>query len=933
MAAVCRLLLVEFAASDRFHRAVLFPFVQGWARGAGLECRWLRYGVPAAAQADSAAGGVALAGAERAELADRVRGFGPDLILFQPAPDADVLQAVRRAAGRARLALLDDAAGGPPPVGVERLDPLRDRLDRALGREDAALAGSGLLARVSPDFGFEPANRAAARMQPLPFVFAGPECSYARPLSNNPFFAGIDPQGCIRPGGCAFCSRPAGPAGWPTPAAELLRRQLEALDRTLPPAPGGLCIRLVGEPAIAHLDAAVAAARRLQRRPLELLLDCRADRLLAARAGLEAVLAEMSGSGCRIELALIGIESFSSDALQRLNKGLSPATNLAAIAALFELERDHPAHFGFRAHGGLSLIGQTPWTRPTELALDLAVIRALGLEALAGKALSGRLRLVEGLALTAAARRDGLLRPGYEDARLDTARHNLYAAELPWRFAHAELEAVSQLLVRLAGPGGGPPDALEQRLDAVAATLGRGTDRRSLRGALAVLDCAVAAAAAGPPAAAEQLVDAAAERIEEEDRDALELERWLRHRDLGAGPAARSGGLELETLLQLKPVCKLEPVDPAERGVFEADGRLPNARSRLRRDRPQVAEVFCGLRAQDVAAALELAERQERAEQGSAFQQAVEQTGRLLGYPDCCAAAFAAAGPWASDNYFWLQLERRLAEPGAVSPLLNPLANPLLEYVPCGLGCRASLERAETLLDRLRQQQGGAAAAGLLQRLRHPALLLMEPQGCGVELIPDSEPGERFGYRAGLCVGSGPLLDALARGDELVVEPECISVLRAGRSLACLSARAYPWWSQRALQIDFWRAMLACHRALGEPGQPDAAAGRHRPADPGPELAALFERLERLRAGERRFAGLAIERLAAGAAALRVELAGRGQRLALDVAPLQPGAAVYLEAGAYGLTYPRDAPPAGAVQRAAARALAAELLRHGPSGP
>ena len=37
-----RTLLIEFAATDRFHRAVPYPYLVGMAREAGAEVRWFR---------------------------------------------------------------------------------------------------------------------------------------------------------------------------------------------------------------------------------------------------------------------------------------------------------------------------------------------------------------------------------------------------------------------------------------------------------------------------------------------------------------------------------------------------------------------------------------------------------------------------------------------------------------------------------------------------------------------------------------------------------------------------------------------------------------------------------------------------------------------------------------------------------------------------
>jgi hypothetical protein len=125
-----KLLLVEYAALDRFHRAVLFPFVQGYARSAGITTRWLRFAVRAAAGPDEK---------DRAALDAVVRDFAPDQILY----DRDLER--------------DDLA-----------------LDALLGRDDPAVRGSGLFENVIPTTSTSPPTRRPGSWSPCP------SCSSAR---------------------------------------------------------------------------------------------------------------------------------------------------------------------------------------------------------------------------------------------------------------------------------------------------------------------------------------------------------------------------------------------------------------------------------------------------------------------------------------------------------------------------------------------------------------------------------------------------------------------------------------------------------------------------------------------------------------------------------------------------------------------------------
>jgi hypothetical protein len=391
-----------------------------------------------------------------------------------------------------------------------------------------------------------------------------------------------------------------------------------------------------------------------------------------------------------------------------------------------------------------------------------------------------------------------------------------------------------------------------------------------------------------------------------------------------SGRAAREGGrLPLEVLLDHKPVMKVEPLSAEECRRFEEDRELPNVRARPRSSRfgREGWEVFLGRRARDVEAGLETTDRIERGHPGPELCADVARMGVLLGYPRCCARVFAGEPPLMVDNVFWLHVARRVARPGRVPPELNPLA-PWLEYVPCSAACRASVARARSIAG-----AWGAPGREQLARCAHPTLLLREVQGQAVELVPEEAPGERFRYRAGSMSGAGPLLDAVRRGDELVLEDERTVVLRKGRPLVGLSARAFLWWHERPLQAEFWRAMVEVVRAR-DPSRVPAAVPEH--VEETPFLRYTSELLGRWRRGGERFAGFAAESWTpSGTECLRVVLIDRGERVELDVAPRKPGAPAFLEAGPFRLSYPTTHPIESGPQLAAARAFAAALVEGG----
>ena len=104
-------------------------------------------------------------------------------------------------------------------------------------------------------------------------------------------------------------------------------------------------------------------------------LTLRADWLLKSQAHLQTSLEMARETGMRIVLASIGFESFSDTLLRNLNKGLSVATNLAAIGLIRQVKAAHPETLGYlRSEGGNhGFIHPTPWDTP-ETASELSSV-------------------------------------------------------------------------------------------------------------------------------------------------------------------------------------------------------------------------------------------------------------------------------------------------------------------------------------------------------------------------------------------------------------------------------------------------------------------------------------------------------------------------------------------------------------------------------
>lgn len=313
--------------------------------------------------------------------------------------------------------------------------------------------------------------------------------------------------------------------------------------------------------------------------------------------------------------------------------------------------------------------------------------------------------------------------------------------------------------------------------------------------------------------------------------------------------------------------------------------------------------------------------------------QAVAEAGKALGYPTCCAEAFAhGETPRSRLSYAWLHLHRRVACPGSVDPLLNPWAVGLLEgYVPCSLRCEASLGLLRRAAEVLRRGQGSGAAASMLEKASNPWLVVLEGQGHALELIPLSVPGPSFRFRAGQRVGASALLQRAASADTLELDAERLVLKRGPNAVLDLSLRAFVWWYRQAFQVDLWSRVISLRTFLGRDHH---AAGR--PAldiDGGLRVGKRLLALQRLLStavadlkDSGRLQGIRIEHLRpASAAMLSLELAVGDERLSLYVAEASESAKPSTRAGPFSLMRPPDQDLRSPVLRAAVQALVAQL--------
>lgn len=915
-----RVLLVEVVAQQRLHRAIAFPFVQGYLRSRGVPARWIRFAVPADARSHATEPGVGLPQPLVEKLLAIVRRGDVTHLLLHPEPSHALQDAVDGLRLELRAGHLVDTLPRrqPEPGPWPPVEASVGGIDQFMGEEERCAREGNLFDEVTPDYEWE-AGHDEARLEPsLPFIVCGEECTYNRSVQGNPCFADVDLSDCARPWGCTFCARPPGARTWKHRPEVLIRTQLDAVRRTHPKSKERLAIRAVGEPVLRNLETAARVLRELSLAPCDLLIDARADAIVSIRESMERALRVLSGSGHTVQLCLTGIESFVSSDLARMNKGVSWQQNLDAIRALFEWERAWPCEFGFRAHGGLSLLLMTPWTRLHELSLNYAVVRRALLQEVCGKLFTSRLRLSPDLPLHALAQRDGLLQTAYDDPLLDTARLNFYSEEVPWRFEQPEMDVVNRLLLRLE-PGLARPD--DPFLQALAPIAGPDADR--LQVAEALIDAAMAVDAGGD---AEQRI-ADARRMVAVAADSLRPVSLVPLAEASDGPQHESGlpAEIIAVLAGVKPVGRVETRGalPASMAPSIDPGLVVESRVRREGD-TTVWDTFVGRDRGQVLRAIELTDAPDAA----TWKESTHEVGSLLGYPDCCTRAFASREYRVREFYSWMHVLLRIGSAGEVSPLLNPGSEMAVSWVPCSLQCEATLDLARRTLAAIEQHNGRAAASRVEQELRRPWLLLADHQGHAAELIAEHEPVGRFTYRTGRVRGSAhPLLRKVMQGDSMEIDDQQILVLERGRVIASLGCRAFVWWHAAAVQRDLWTRIVDLRfmprRATAQAADgSEAATG----AQPGPVVRLLRVLLRDAMQQHESFEGFrvsTIEREAGDVA--RVLLRGDQGDLPILIAAGRSPQEAWLTVGPLAIYHRREEPIDTPQRQSAVRLLGRHL--------
>lgn len=675
-------------------------------------------------------------------------------------------------------------------------------------------------------------------------VHGSPGCAYGQSVRDNPHFRDVpfpDERVVLR--GCSFCAS-GGVAR--RPAGEVLASVLAQLDHLLDHEPDTARIQLNDQNPFPYLVRLLERLGERAARPMEVLIETRADWFLGSLPVMERALETAERHGHRVLLFLVGLESLSQKELDLYNKGVTVEQNERTVLECRRLRRrfpksysDTPAAFGF--------ILYNPWTELRDITLNLDAAERIGLEEFRGQLTRAKLRLYPDTALYYKAKHEGLLAERFPYEAMDSARRYGYEAEVPWRFKHPATD-------RAYGVH-----------DAVFRAVGKHDEVRMLREIVRFLERRPDRVHEPPASLARDVVRGLGSRFREirhgdatpqrppqpspprrpapalapppaDDRDAWRAVAGSARAARTPAEALRAAGFEAPDDLPADPPAL--PADPLRVEVPRLEllayehGLKPALYLTLpRAEADAVAARFAGhhvarvdyvlahdavtdVRGRAPAAPGEgthvdlfLARDPAPVERARAIYESprgpsehLAEMGAMLGYPPCCVAAFEAL-PDRSNNTAirYAAVARTLREGLAFDPRLNNLFAHVLPSFPCSYGCPRAAAQAEAVLDLFARAEP-AAAARLRAALARPALYVDHARL--VVLEGARRDGDVVRY-AGAVGGASPTDDravregferamgaALARGDGLRVTAGALEVLRGAARVAWLPRRA-----------------------------------------------------------------------------------------------------------------------------------------------
>jgi hypothetical protein len=517
---------------------------------------------------------------------------------------------------------------------------------------------------------------------------------------------------------------------------------------------------VAGVSSFAELPSWAAAVSGQGLPPTEFSLSCTAGELARHRSQIEQALGLLAREHHRVRIDKIALPNFSAAELARLGVDLDAAEAVAAVGNLLELETRWHDTLSHRKHDCFDTVLFCPWTTLADVAINLRIVRALGLEAEFGSLLGSRLRLIPGSVLHRRAIAEGLA---------DDGEH----AEVSWWLRDATLEPLAAALRELRAESAA--DSFEQALTRVDELTRREVDVRKT------------------------------------DRDPDEHVRVI-------GDAQLCERCELASDVAVRR--RLKPI----RRPTMSEAELPAAIAELqRRFGPQLAitstphhvdepsiDLIYGIDEAEVREFVELSRRSQLPVSGEDRDAINRRIGALLGYPPCCVEAFIRASSSEEDVTERTLLARRLGA-GVLDPRWPLLLLVYEHYLPCSLHCERSLARADELQAALAEANVDAPSGGWG---RIVFLADLERQGNVAVLLRESDEAHGFRYRLIALNHRANALAAVQLGDRLELGPQTTTVMRGEEVVHVYAGRVglfdveREWGDTRWFQAYF-RAQLA----------------------------------------------------------------------------------------------------------------------------
>lgn len=674
-------------------------------------------------------------------------------------------------------------------------------------------------------------------------VHGSPGCAYGQDVRENPFFKDVPfpENGRVVLRGCSFCATGGVPR---LPAGEVLRSALDQLDHILATEPDTARVQINDQNPFPYLVPFVERAAERAGRPLEILIETRADWFLGAMPVMERALQSAERAGHRVLLFLMGLENLSQKELDLYNKGVTVEQNERAVHECRRLKKkyprsysDTPAAFGFVLYN--------PWTELGDLRLNLAAVERTGLTEFRGQIARSKLRLYPDTALYYKALHEGLVTERFPYEAMDSARRYGYEAEVPWRFKHAATDrayGVHDVIFRKAGKH----EELKM-LDAIVRWLERHPARWGDPVELLARDIV---RSLGPRFTREIRHDPApdarptepARRIvappRPEDHDAWKRASQAARNAVTAHEALAACGLELtgeltgpeRSAVRVDPdrvqVPRLEElafevgIKPALYLTVELDAvdavlaryagcavaRVDYVRERDdvtdRRERVNVAEgegTHVDLFIARDASVVERARVIYRSPKGPSEHLA--EMGQFLGYPACCVRAFEALADRSNNTAIrYAAWTRTLGEGRAFAGELNNLFVHVIPFYPCTYACPEALAHTRAVLEAYASRAPDdarklsarmarpvfyvdhARQVGLGGARRHGAVIRYDVVYTGMTPEPDAG-GASARFEAAMSA-------VFARGNGVTEDGERLVVLADERPIATLTRRA-----------------------------------------------------------------------------------------------------------------------------------------------